>query len=136
MGHYEWDVCPNCRVHISSVRRGVASDTTIGPTHMVCPHCGSVLKTGKTEWIDKSAEERTGYYVRVVWWCLGAVIFGWVIGFLPVFFFLGAIMKKPDEMSLTAGMAVGVLTAVLAVIKVITAAKNEVKESMKRTRST
>ena len=137
MGTYEWENCPYCGKRISNVRIGVASDTTIGQGLAKCPHCDGVFKTGKTEWTEKSSIQKTGYFVRVAWWCLGAFLFGGFGTIMAVLFFFiltGKNKTTSMETMLSYALPLGIIVAVLLVIKVIFSSKHEVDNSIKRTK--
>lgn len=134
MGTYEWENCPHCGRQLSDVRIGVASDTTIGQRVGKCPHCGGIFKTGKSEWAKKSALSKTGYFVRVAWWCLGAAIFGGIAGFIPVVIVMGMILKAPDDQMFHVGAIVAFVVGMFAVVRVFYLSRKEIKESLRRTR--
>ena len=132
MGTYEWENCPYCGKRISDVRMGLASDTTIGPELAKCPHCGVVFKTGKSEWAKKSSLRKAGHFIRVVWWCIGAAIFGGGAGFIAVLVVMGMILKAPDDQMFSVGLIVAVVVGILAVAKVLYSSRREIKESLEK----
>lgn len=132
MGYYEWNVCPYCGKRISDVRIGAASDTTIGPGVMKCPHCGGVFRTKKSEWAEKTPASKMGYSIRVVWWSIGAAIFGATLGFLGVMIVMGMIFKAQDNLIIPLGLIVGIAVGIYAVTRVINKSLMEVEESLKR----
>ena len=132
MGTYEWENCPYCGKRISDVRIGLASDTTIGAEFAKCPHCGGVLKTGKSEWAKKSHLGKTGYFIRVLWWCIGAAIFGGAAGFIAVLVIMGMILKAPDDQMFSVGLIVAVVVSILAVAKVLYSSRRQIKESLEK----
>jgi len=75
MATYEWETCPYCHKSVGDVRIGLASNTTIGREFMECPNCGETLKTGLSEWAQKTSLQKGGYALKIVWWCCGAVVF-------------------------------------------------------------
>ena len=134
MGTYEWENCPHCGKRISDVRIGLASDTTIGPELAKCPHCSGVFKSGKSEWAKKSPLQKVAYFIRVVWWCIGAAIFGGGAGFIAVLVVMGMIFKAPDDQMFSVGLVVAVAVAVLAVAKVLYSSRRKIRESLKEMR--
>lgn len=136
MGTYEWENCPYCGKRIGDARIGVASDTTIGQEIAKCPHCDGVFKTGKTEWAEKSQIQKTGYFIRVAWWCLGAFVFGGggTIMAVSYFFILTGKNKTTSfETILSYALPLGIIVAILLVLKVIWSSKHEIYNSIKRT---
>lgn len=135
MGTYEWENCPYCGKQISDIRIGLASDTTIGPELSGCPHCGSVFNTGKSEWAKKSTLSKIGYFMRVVWWCVGSAIFWGGIGFVSVLIVMGMILKAPDHQMFSVGLNVAVVVGILAVAKVLYSSIRAIKLSLGKTGS-
>ena len=137
MGTYEWETCPHCGKRVSDVRRGIASDTTIGQDVATCPYCGGLFKTGKSEWHEKTTLQKIGYYIRVFWWCLGAFVFGGggtVLVVLFVFVLSGKSKTTPMESMLSLALPIGIIVAVLLVIIIILSAKREIANSIKQTK--
>jgi glutaredoxin len=132
MGTYEWENCPYCKKRISDVRIGLASATTIGPEHAKCPHCGGVFKTDKSEWAKKSTFRKAGYFMRVVWWCIGAAILGGGGGFIAVLVIMGMVLKAPYDQIFSVGLIIAVVVGILAVAKVIYSSRREIKESLEK----
>lgn len=132
MGVYEWDKCPYCGMTIGHVRRGVASDTTIGEPLEKCMNCGGIFKTGKSEWADKCSLSKIGYGIRVLWWCLGSFILATGAGFVITLFTMAAIFKLPDERTFPTALIIGLILGVISILFVINIARNEINDSKRK----
>lgn len=137
MGYYEIDRCPYCRSTLD-IRRGAASDTTIGPPVEACPKCGGLFKTGRTEWANKTAFGRAAYRARVVWWVFGeSMLFGCGGGGIITGVVAFIILKwKIDShvahlFAMWTVLAVGI--SALCVSRTIRIAKGEINDSLART---
>jgi hypothetical protein len=83
-------VCPNCRTTIAeSIRHnGLRAGSTIGPSVVSCPDCGTCCCTGNSEWDEKSLFQRLWFlFNRTLWWLIGslfvagfaAIVTGWIL---------------------------------------------------------
>lgn len=132
MATYEWETCPYCHKRIGNVRVGLASNTTIGPKLMACPNCGETLKTGLSEWAEKSSPQKLGYVLRIVWWCFGAVVFLGGGTFMILLLGEPAFLKISADQAAIYGSYLGGLVALLGVVRVLYVARGEVRGSLQR----
>jgi hypothetical protein len=76
-------VCPHCGVVVSQIVRHngfQAGGTSIGPSAIRCPGCGSWVGTGTSEWDEKGFFQKSWFLLtRLLWFVVGSVV---VAGFL------------------------------------------------------
>jgi hypothetical protein len=72
--------CPECGVTVrQSIRhQGFrAGGTSIGPSTIPCPACGTVVKTGDSEWDEKGLFQKSWFFLScIAWWIAGSLFVG------------------------------------------------------------
>ena len=87
---------------------------------------------------DNSKISKTGYYVKVAWWFLGAGLFGGFGSFMAVLFIFAVLIRGllgvqiPIETIFSIATVLGIIGAVAAIFMVVRSARREINESMKR----
>jgi hypothetical protein len=77
-------VCPHCGVLVKQIVRhnGLqAGGTSIGPSVIPCPGCGSWLATGTSEWDEKGFFQKSWFLLsRLLWFVVGSVVVAGLLG--------------------------------------------------------
>ena len=135
MTTHNFKKCPHCQ-HTIEYTLGSGASTTIGPDVDSCSKCKGIYATGLTEWDAKSNAQRFGYYLRVIWWQIGGLIYV----ALP-FGFVGIVIAKKvlpsvgtnadTNAAALVGFLLGVIFSCLAYTR---RAMKQIAESKERTR--
>jgi hypothetical protein len=76
--------CPDCGVLVKQIvsHNGLqAGGTSIGPSVIPCPGCGSWLGTGTSEWDEKGFFQKWWFLLsRLLWFVVGSVVIAGLLG--------------------------------------------------------
>ncbi len=129
--HKEWDVCPYCQNRVSEVRTTILN-TTIGPELATCPHCGGIYKTGKSEWANKSEDDKRAYHNRVIWWCIGSL--SYMFGIFGIAFLIMLLAVKASiGLTLLVSLTIALIVEIFLIRHVLHGSRMEIEESLERT---
>ena len=124
--------CPHCGMILDSYA-GVGGSSTIGPPLVLCPHCGLPIKTGRSEWKDKTDVQRFGYHLLVwAWWWPAGILCVFAIGLIA---FLGITSLMNDEVDISPRMLLWVVpvAAVISALRFAHMSAKEIGDSKERT---
>lgn len=129
--------CPVCGATVDhAVRHNgfQAGGTSIGPSVIACPECGTWVGTNQSEWVEKSFLQRAWFVLqRLVWLIIGSVVVGGGMAIVT-----GTVAVESHWID-KSQQGTCVLTAFCAVSMLISAilvrnARREIRNSLERTR--
>ena len=133
MGVYVTKRCPHCKAELS-FQVGLGADTTIGSPLEPCPTCGNLYRTARSEWQDKSSAQKFAFFLRVMWWTLGGLMYlgagGGVLGALAAWIVSKVGVALTMQYWIIGGVVSGLI---LAPVLAARRAYKDITESIRRT---